>query len=237
MKWKEIAIDYLCEKDSFWRVDAWRHSYEEDANEDGEVIALIDDNTGNVIYLDEDAKEDSCAQNIIQEKVRAIQGERRNPGEITCSNLLFGYEMLHQQDMARVAPLQERLADLRKRREKIQTAIDEVSEQLHEAEAVHLANFPDAIAKPLAEAIAAYAFGGAENCVVQAMGDNSAILQFTEEGGAAYRLRIVMIPILDAILEKDVMNVYFIDRKTGLLNPLPNKVADIAALIKEGKLN
>lgn len=236
MKWKEIRIDYLDEEDSFWRVDAWHHAYEEEADEDGAVIALIDDNTGNVIYLDEDAKEDPYAQNSIQEMVREIQGKRRDPGEITCSNLLFGYEMLHQQDMARVAPLQEKLSALRKRREDIQATIDRVSEQLHEAEVVHLANFPDSIAKPLADAVAECAFSDAESNVLT-MGDNSAILQFKEKDGAIYQLRIAMIPILDAYCRKDRLNIYFVDQRTWVLNPLPNKVADIAALVKEHKIN
>lgn len=71
-KWKEIKCDYLCEDpdDMFWRVDAW---VTDDGNEEGKVIAYVDDLTGRVVYADPDAKFDPFALAVIADKVDEIK--------------------------------------------------------------------------------------------------------------------------------------------------------------------
>lgn len=68
--WKEIRISHLDETDGFWRVDAWKT---EDDNEEGEVIAYIDDLTGRVLYNDPVARVDAQAQELIQEHIKKIE--------------------------------------------------------------------------------------------------------------------------------------------------------------------
>lgn len=68
-KWSEIRIEYMDEEDGFWRVDAWQT---DDDSEEGKVIALIDDLTGRVIYLEPLARMDEMAQEVIAEKVRQL---------------------------------------------------------------------------------------------------------------------------------------------------------------------
>ncbi len=71
-KWSHIKCDYICEDedDMFWRVDAWRTN---DENEEGKVIAYIDDLTGRVVYADPEARFDKVAQAVIKEKVSEIK--------------------------------------------------------------------------------------------------------------------------------------------------------------------
>ena len=68
--WAEVVCDYIDESDGFWRVDAfptgeniWGHE------EEGTVIAYIDDLSGRVLYNDPFARTDSMAQAVIQEKI------------------------------------------------------------------------------------------------------------------------------------------------------------------------
>lgn len=75
--WKEIVCDYLDEKDLFWRVDAWTDPEEEN---NGEVIAYIDDLTGRVLYTDPIARVDEKAQEVIKDKVLQIQNKVKEAG-------------------------------------------------------------------------------------------------------------------------------------------------------------
>ena len=70
--WGEIRCDYLCEDDGFWRVDAWKTS---DDNEEGKVIAYIDDLTFRVLYVDPRAMTDDYAQEVINDKIANLQDE------------------------------------------------------------------------------------------------------------------------------------------------------------------
>ena len=67
-RWSEVKCDY-CD-DGFWRVDAWET---DDSNEEGTVIAFVDDLTGRVLYNDPVARVDSLAQEVIHEKVHDIK--------------------------------------------------------------------------------------------------------------------------------------------------------------------
>ena len=66
--WEEIRCNYINEDDMFWRVDAWKYGEEE-----GEIIAYIDDMTCRVIYCDPLARVDEQAQEVINETVIEIQ--------------------------------------------------------------------------------------------------------------------------------------------------------------------
>lgn len=70
--WSDIRCDYLDEENYFWTVDAW---ITDDDNEEGKVIAHIDDLTGRVVYNDPLARIDEYAQEIIKNKVKEIKGE------------------------------------------------------------------------------------------------------------------------------------------------------------------
>jgi hypothetical protein len=70
--WSEVKADHTDEETGITSVDAF---LTEDENEGGNVIATIDD-FGNVTYLDERAKTDEYAQEIIQEKIREIEDDR-----------------------------------------------------------------------------------------------------------------------------------------------------------------
>lgn len=67
-KWAEIRCDFFDEEDKCWLVDAWKTG---DDNEEGEVIAKISE-AGNVVYLDEEAKDDEYAKEVIGEKLKEI---------------------------------------------------------------------------------------------------------------------------------------------------------------------
>ena len=69
-KWAEIRCDYYCEEDNFWRVDAW---LTDDGDEEGKVIAYIDNDTTKVIYHDPLARTDEYAQEVIQDMIREIK--------------------------------------------------------------------------------------------------------------------------------------------------------------------
>lgn len=65
-KWSEIRCNFFNEKEEKYFVDAWRT---EEDNEEGTVIAKLDLAEGTVEYLDEDAKTDDYAQEVINEMV------------------------------------------------------------------------------------------------------------------------------------------------------------------------
>jgi len=68
--WKEIRDCYLDEDNNFLHIDAW--TTEEENDEDGHTIAKIDMRTGEVEYIDERAKTDALAQEIISQNVESI---------------------------------------------------------------------------------------------------------------------------------------------------------------------
>lgn len=63
-KWAEIRNDYFEDNKLF--IDAW---LTDDGDEEGNVIAKIDVDTKEIEYLDEDAKTDEYAQEIINESL------------------------------------------------------------------------------------------------------------------------------------------------------------------------
>lgn len=73
--WSEIRCDYLCEDrdDRFWRVDAWKT---DDDNEEGKVIAYIDDLTLRVLYIDPVARTDEYAQEVIRDRIEELREEK-----------------------------------------------------------------------------------------------------------------------------------------------------------------
>ncbi len=70
--WSEIKADHTDEETGITHVDAWTSP---DDDENGTVIATIDD-YGTVTYIDERAKSDKYAQEIIQEAREEIDVER-----------------------------------------------------------------------------------------------------------------------------------------------------------------
>ncbi|MBM3417286.1 MAG: hypothetical protein FJY17_00005 [Bacteroidetes bacterium] len=67
--WTEIRDDF--EEDGVVYIDAWTTS---DDNEEGKVIAKVKEN-GEVIYLDERAKKDSLAQEVINDVKKSMMAE------------------------------------------------------------------------------------------------------------------------------------------------------------------
>ena len=61
--------------DGYWTVDAWTTS---DDNEEGNVIAAIDSETAKVFYVDNCARHDSYAQEVIHSKVREIMESKED---------------------------------------------------------------------------------------------------------------------------------------------------------------
>ena len=66
--YEEVRCDYIDENDNFWRVDAWKHG-----NEQGEVVAYIDDLSGRVLYNQPLAITDELVKEVIEEKVKEIK--------------------------------------------------------------------------------------------------------------------------------------------------------------------
>ena len=65
-KWTEVRCDFFNEIEQAWFIDAWEDG------EEGTVIAKIFNN-GNVEYLDDDARTDSYAQEIIRNVLADIK--------------------------------------------------------------------------------------------------------------------------------------------------------------------
>ena len=66
-KYAEIRCDFYDNEEEKWFVDAW---FTDDDNEEGTVIAKVNYKTKEVEYLDNDAKTDSLAQEVINETLR-----------------------------------------------------------------------------------------------------------------------------------------------------------------------
>lgn len=69
--WSEFRTDF--EDEGFIHVDAWTS---ENDDEQGKVIAKINAITGDVIYVDERAKADAEAQDVIMRKVWEIASKK-----------------------------------------------------------------------------------------------------------------------------------------------------------------
>ena len=69
--WSEIRNEFEDEGVIF--IDAW---LTDDEMESGEVIAKIDAKTGSVTYIDERAKTDASAQELIKQTVEEIFNEQ-----------------------------------------------------------------------------------------------------------------------------------------------------------------
>ena len=67
--YSEIRCDYIDEEDCFWRVDAWKT---DDNDEEGSVIAYVDNITARVLYIDPIARLDPYAQDVINAKLDEI---------------------------------------------------------------------------------------------------------------------------------------------------------------------
>ena len=68
-KWREIRNDYCNEEEGKVYIDAWKTS---SGNEEGKVIAKVDYKTKEIEYLNEAAKTDEYAQEVIKEVLDSI---------------------------------------------------------------------------------------------------------------------------------------------------------------------
>ena len=68
-KWMEIRNDYCDEEEGKVYIDAWKT---DSGEEEGKVIAKVDYKTKEIEYLDKTAKNDSYAQEIINETLSNI---------------------------------------------------------------------------------------------------------------------------------------------------------------------
>ena len=68
-KWAEIRCNFYDEEEQKCYVDAW---LTDDDNEEGIVIAKVNYKTKEIEYLDNDAKTDSYAQEVINETLESI---------------------------------------------------------------------------------------------------------------------------------------------------------------------
>lgn len=68
-KWAEIRNDYCNEEDGKIYIDAWKTC---NSNEEGKVIAKVDYKTKEIQYLNEAAKMDDYAQEVIAETLNSI---------------------------------------------------------------------------------------------------------------------------------------------------------------------
>ena len=63
-KWAEIRNNFFDEEDRVVCIDAW---LTDDGNEEGKVIAKINVDTQKITYIDNDAKKDKYANEMIKE--------------------------------------------------------------------------------------------------------------------------------------------------------------------------
>ena len=69
-KYAEIRSDFYHDEEEMQYVDAW---FTNDDNEEGVVIAKVKPKTKEVLYLDEDAKGDEYAQEVIDEILETME--------------------------------------------------------------------------------------------------------------------------------------------------------------------
>ena len=67
--YSEVKCDYNNEE-GFWCVDAWRT---QDGDEEGKVIAAIHETTGDIFYVEPEARISPYAQEVINEVVKNIK--------------------------------------------------------------------------------------------------------------------------------------------------------------------
>lgn len=72
MDYAEVRCDFLDDYTHFWSVDVYESDIDHWSGEEcpGRVIAYIDDYSGRVIYLEEDAKDVNAVQEVIFEKTK-----------------------------------------------------------------------------------------------------------------------------------------------------------------------
>ena len=63
-RWGEVRCNFLDEETHFWNVDAWKTP---NGDEEGAVVAMIDDLTGRVIYIDPEAEADEMVREVIND--------------------------------------------------------------------------------------------------------------------------------------------------------------------------
>ena len=87
-KYREIRNNFVDEEDHKVYIDAWKTK---NPNEEGSVIAKIDLATYEVEYLDERAKRDPYAQEMIRETISDLKqfNQSKNKGEKLCL-ILYG---------------------------------------------------------------------------------------------------------------------------------------------------
>lgn len=68
-KWREIRNNYCDEEEGKVYIDAWKTS---NGNEEGKVIAKVNYKTKEIEYLNEEAKTDEYAQEVIKEVLDSI---------------------------------------------------------------------------------------------------------------------------------------------------------------------
>ena len=74
--WAEVRNDYN-NGEGYWTIDAWETS---DPDAEGKVIAVINDKTAEVYYIDSCARYSPKAQEAINERIEAVKMENRVPG-------------------------------------------------------------------------------------------------------------------------------------------------------------
>ena len=67
----EVKCDYNNDE-GYWTVDAWKT---DDPDEAGIVIAAINETTGDVFYIEPEARVSPMAQEVIKAKVAVIKSE------------------------------------------------------------------------------------------------------------------------------------------------------------------
>jgi len=85
--YKEVRCDHNNDE-GFWTVDAWKTT---DNNESGKVVAVIEQNSGNVFYIDPAARHSLLAQEVIRDKIYDIRlaGLEGDPTESSPAKRLF----------------------------------------------------------------------------------------------------------------------------------------------------
>ena len=66
--WNVVKCDYN-NGEGFWLVDAW---VTDDDNEEGKVIAVIEETSKHIYYIDPLARWDECVQEVIKAKLAEI---------------------------------------------------------------------------------------------------------------------------------------------------------------------
>ena len=72
--YSEVRCDFYDDLYHCWCIDAWRTSND---NEEGKVVAKVDGTTGNVTYLEDDARYDFQ----VQERITILQDEIKENNE------------------------------------------------------------------------------------------------------------------------------------------------------------